>query len=271
MKKKMAVSIIVVIFVMACGLMYIFFKPEAGGETSADSANSIIQSGESTQSMATDSGSGTHSGSEPSVVTEDETDSDRDSYNWAEMEKGGEAANVCMDYMFGGISPENFIDLFSQPEKKSRYILFTRWYFSNGVEIDVQENDHPSLENYIYISDKCDLKTDRGIGTGSTYDEVMLAYQDVINRELTNDDMIVIGAGMTGINFIIENDKVDSIFISNYSLTGVDSQGFTTDRYYDNHQIINELSENNNSVIMGAHSADEIVKYLFGGYQASDF
>lgn len=148
--------------------------------------------------------------------------------NYADI--GAQEAESCMTDVFGGSEPDDVVTALGEAEKKEEGSDFVRWYFPQGVEIDVSENGQPELENYVYLSGSCGLKTDRGIGIGSTYDEVTAAYKNIVNTGKTNDDRIIIGTGTAGISYIMEEGKVASIYISDFPLTPQYSSDFTPDR-----------------------------------------
>lgn len=138
------------------------------------------------------------------------------------VEIGEKAAKDCLIYMFGSYNADGVTDTLGEPEKEVATTYYHRWYFKQGIEIDVgMESSYNQdtgkldetlfLKNYVYLNNQCTLKTDRGIGIGSTYDEVMSAHANEIYPELTNRDLITIGA--CNINFVLKDDKVSSIYI----------------------------------------------------------
>ncbi|MEL4106549.1 hypothetical protein AAFA46_06900 [Oscillospiraceae bacterium WX1] len=128
---------------------------------------------------------------------------------------GQEEVINSLTYMFGGIYPKDFEKELGHPVKVERKEHFERWYFSIGVQIDViEENDYPMITNYTFISGSCDLKNDRGIGIGSTYEQVLNAYGDLINPNDTDKNSITVGEQKEGIVFIIKNNQVVSIYMS---------------------------------------------------------
>lgn len=146
---------------------------------------------------------------------------------------GERARSECLKYMFGGINPSDFIETLGEPESKRVIHDVERWYFKQGVEIDVIciSDTWFEIANYIYISDQCELKTDRGIGIGSTYEEVLQAYKDAISPFHEYDEpeaQIIIGRG--DIYFIIKGNKVSSIYIPGESFTSWYFGDFTPDR-----------------------------------------
>lgn len=121
--------------------------------------------------------------------------------------------------IFGGIEFKDVQKKLGTPIKKLIKTDYERWYYNEGVEIDiVNQNDASyALFNYVYISPKSNIKTPKNIGIGSSKDEVMKAYGHNVNYEQTNNDNIVIGLG--DIIFVTKSDKVESIFISTGAFT----------------------------------------------------
>lgn len=136
---------------------------------------------------------------------------------------GRELVEETLQEMFGGTEPEDFINKFGTPVKEEEDEAggYVRWYFDQGIEIDVVDvNDsYLMLYNYVYLSPECDLKTSREIGIGSTRDEVINKYVNEINPDLTDEEYIFAGAELQGISFVIKNDKVESIFIGTGAFT----------------------------------------------------
>ncbi|HEX9060384.1 MAG TPA: hypothetical protein VF941_09410 [Clostridia bacterium] len=69
--------------------------------------------------------------------------------------------------------------------------------------------------NMINARYPCGLKTKQCIGIGSTKEEVISAYKNLINQEEFNRDnnRIVIGTVYGGIIFSFDNNKVSKVFI----------------------------------------------------------
>lgn len=113
---------------------------------------------------------------------------------------------------------------FGMPEKTSKaeywggddMIHQTYFYESKGLEIDLIFNDsNNQVVNSIYITSPSDIKTSRGIGIGSTKEEVLEAYKDEIDikNRCADSEMLVAGAEFGGVIFCFEYNKVISIFI----------------------------------------------------------
>ena len=69
------------------------------------------------------------------------------------------------------------------------------------------------IMNYAYLSPECTLSIGRGIGIGSTRDEVMIAYESDVNVSQSNDDIVVIGRYHIGIILVMRDEVVNSIYI----------------------------------------------------------
>lgn len=91
------------------------------------------------------------------------------------------------------------------------------WYYrTKGIELDmIRLESSNQVVNTVKISSPCNYKTKRGIGIGSTKEEVLNAYKDEINPEESAKDSSVLVAGSIygGIVFRLENNQVSSIFI----------------------------------------------------------
>lgn len=121
--------------------------------------------------------------------------------------------------IFGGIDPEDVQKKLGEPIKKIDKSDYERWYFKDGIEIDVvnQNDAFYMLFNYVYISPESDIKTPNGIGIGSSKDDIIKAYGKNVNYEKTTNENIVIG--YDDITFVMNNDKVESIFIATGAYT----------------------------------------------------
>ena len=119
---------------------------------------------------------------------------------------------------------DEVVKLFGEPETKSEAIVWGAdglehqdWYYSSkGIDLGFIRNDENKQVVFsINLQSLCTLKTSRGIGIGSTKDEVRKAYEHEINPEENSIDSseIVVGSVYGGLIFILENDLVTSIFI----------------------------------------------------------
>jgi hypothetical protein len=122
------------------------------------------------------------------------------------------------------LSGDDVIKIWGEPESKSEAIewgadglVHQDWYYrSTGIELGLVRNDeNEQIVFSINLQSPCTLKTSRGIGIGSTKEEVWKAYEHEINPEENNMDLpdVVVGSVYGGIIFNFENDLVTSIFI----------------------------------------------------------
>jgi len=113
---------------------------------------------------------------------------------------------------------------FGEPEGKSELIYYgadglehqTWYYMSQGLEIDFVKDDRKTqFVSSVKIDSPSNLKTSKGIGIGSTQDEVLNAYRNEINKEESKIDKGILLAGSVygGLIFEIKNNMVTSIFI----------------------------------------------------------
>ncbi len=181
-------------------------------------------------SMGSDSQQAPVSNSSPTPslnVSTDNSQTEAPSNNINYDTIGRTIANDCLTYMFGGRgrTPNDFIDILGEPIKEE----VGRWYFEQDVQIDVF-GDAAEIGNYVYLGENCELKTDRDIGIGSTYDKVQEAYRNEINPEQTDKNLITVGEKHDGIFFVIKDDKVSSIYISTGEVTPEYAGYFSPDR-----------------------------------------
>jgi hypothetical protein len=128
---------------------------------------------------------------------------------------GAKLVDDTLTYMFGGNSIENVNESLGEPDRKIEYDDFVRYYYEQGLEIDVlYQNDQPVLFNYIYFHPACALETEKSVGVGSSKEDVLKEYCNGINAEKSNDNVIVVGDNNIGIIFIIFNDTISSMYIA---------------------------------------------------------
>jgi hypothetical protein len=122
------------------------------------------------------------------------------------------------------LSGDDVIKIWGEPESKSEAIEWgadglehQEWFYkSKGIELGLIRNDeNEQIVFSISLQSPCTLKTSRGIGIGSTKEEVWKAYEHEINPEENNMDSsdVVVGSVYGGIILNFENDLVTSIFI----------------------------------------------------------
>jgi hypothetical protein len=85
-------------------------------------------------------------------------------------------------------------------------------YYEEGFDVGITSmDDEPRWGNYLHFSPTCKLKLYKGIGIGSTRDELLAAYAGAIDFENSTDDLIN-AAIYTW--FLIKNDVIYSIYIA---------------------------------------------------------
>jgi hypothetical protein len=130
---------------------------------------------------------------------------------------GSVETDNCYVELFGSDELDKVVYDLEQPERKELVKGFERrerWFFKQGYEIDVQMyDDWMEIDGYIYISYTSDFTTDKGIGIGSTKEDVLNTYKGKVNPNETRDGLIIIGRYDCGIIFVMQEDKVYSIYI----------------------------------------------------------
>jgi hypothetical protein len=145
-------------------------------------------------------------------------ESDYDSMGWQLVE------TESLFILNNASNASEVITQIGEPEEKSKLELWgadglehQTWYYrSTGLEIDFFTDDTKTqIAGSIIISYPSVLKLTRGIGIGSTKDDVIKAYKKEINlkNEWGGQDMIVAGTEFGGVIFSFENNKVSTIFI----------------------------------------------------------
>jgi hypothetical protein len=83
-----------------------------------------------------------------------------------------------------------------------------------GIEVGMSdwEGEFPTVD-MITIYETCMLKTSRGIGIGSSYNEVEDAYSAYIETTFSSRESIVAGSIYGGVIFTFADEKVISIFL----------------------------------------------------------
>ena len=89
-------------------------------------------------------------------------------------------------------------------------------YPSKGVVLGlVKTSDNGVVVDHITVGKPSSLKTARGVGIGSTREEVKAAYLDDIDPESDplDESQIVVGSLYEGLIFYMEDKKVVKIFV----------------------------------------------------------
>jgi hypothetical protein len=121
-----------------------------------------------------------------------------------------------------GISESELLTLLGEAEQKSTAKVWAAdgnehqsWFYpSKGIDIDmVERRDGMPVVGRVTIVSPCTLKTKRGIGIGSTAQEVQIAYKDEINPEsIRENSSLVAGTVYGGIIFSLKDGVVSRIF-----------------------------------------------------------
>lgn len=91
-----------------------------------------------------------------------------------------------------------------------------RYLASRDIELNFSSEDssfEKPVVSSILLGERANLKTARNVGIGSSYDQVYSAYRDDINKEESNDSVLVAGSVYGGLIFMLENGKVSRIFL----------------------------------------------------------
>ena len=114
-----------------------------------------------------------------------------------------------------------------EPEQKSETKIWgadglehQTWYYpAKGVVLGMVGSIEKQSVDRVSMKNPCELKTSRGIGMGSTAEEVRAAYGNEINSKESrqwstqSNPKIVVGSIFGGIIFTMTEDKVSAIFL----------------------------------------------------------
>jgi len=121
-----------------------------------------------------------------------------------------------------GIAMESVIKILGQPEKKSDTginqvdgLLSQEWeYKKHGIFLWMEGEKLSKLYvASITLTSPCTLKTRRKIGIGSTSEDVKIAYHKAMDTAENTTHLLIAGSAYGGIQFIIHDNKVDTLFI----------------------------------------------------------
>ncbi len=122
-----------------------------------------------------------------------------------------------------GMNMASTIEKIGEPDTKSKAEvwgadgwLYQEWeYKTKGISLNMGSEQDPSamVISSITITSPCTFKTDKKMGIGNTYNEVMTAYEKDIDKESSNKNSIVAGTLYGGIIFTFKDDKVVKIFV----------------------------------------------------------
>jgi hypothetical protein len=123
-----------------------------------------------------------------------------------------------------GLSDTKTTELLGQPESKSKAeewgadgLMHQDWvYKSKGVKLNMDNNTGKDKQTIfsITITSPCTYKTKKNIGIGSTYKEVMTAYEKDVDKSASDNKTITVGSIYGGIIFTFnKKDEVETVFI----------------------------------------------------------
>jgi hypothetical protein len=123
-----------------------------------------------------------------------------------------------------GLAQSKVTALLGQPGSKGKSeewgadgLVHQDWiYKAKGITLNMDQNinlDEQTIFS-IRITTPCNFKTKRNIGIGSTYQEVMAAYEKEIDKTATDTSTITVGSVYGGIIFTFnKKDEVNTVFI----------------------------------------------------------
>lgn len=122
-----------------------------------------------------------------------------------------------------GLSHTKVIELLGQPGSKDKAIewgadgmMHQNWFYkAQGISLNMDSNKDMKDQaiSSITITSPCTFKTKKNIGIGSTYQQVMAAYEKEIDKSSSDKTKIVVGSIYGGIIIDFKNDKAENIFI----------------------------------------------------------
>lgn len=123
-----------------------------------------------------------------------------------------------------GLSDTKTIELLGQPESRSKAeewgadgLMHQDWvYKTKGITLNMDDNKGKDKQTIfaITITSPCSYKTKKNMGIGSTYKEVMAAYEKDVDKSASDNKTITVGSVYGGIIFTFSKaDKADTIFI----------------------------------------------------------
>ncbi len=123
-----------------------------------------------------------------------------------------------------GLIQSKVIGLLGQPDSKGKSeewgadgLVHQDWiYKAKGITLNMDQNINLAEQTIfsIRITKPCNFKTKRNIGIGSTYKEVMAAYEKEIDMTATDTVTITVGSVYGGIIFNFNKENiVETVFI----------------------------------------------------------
>jgi len=115
------------------------------------------------------------------------------------------------------------LKLLGEPASKSKAVewgadglMHQDWiYKSKGITVNMDKSKEGTQTIFsITVSSPCTFKTRKNMGIGSTYKEVMAAYEKKIDKTASDNKTITVGSVYGGIIFTFgKDDKADTFFI----------------------------------------------------------
>lgn len=123
-----------------------------------------------------------------------------------------------------GVTLQAILDAFGEPDKKdARFTeeasgdVVETWYWTEkGITIDFLAPDMTADVTTVRsftLAAPYEVKGAKGVGIGSTKQEVLDVYSGVIEPRSEGEDMIIVGSIYGGIFFTLVDDKVSTIFV----------------------------------------------------------
>lgn len=121
-----------------------------------------------------------------------------------------------------GLTQTQLTAILGEPDSKGKAekwdadgLVHQDWsYKSKGIQINMESN--PNLADQVIfsvtITSPCNFRTKKNIGIGSTYNEVMAAYEKEIDKPASDKKQIVVGSIFGGIIVHFENEKAVQLF-----------------------------------------------------------
>lgn len=112
-----------------------------------------------------------------------------------------------------------------EPDQKSKAtewgadgLLHEDWTWTNKALVLNMSSEKTNVSGSMAVfsitaGEACSLKTKAGVGIGSTYDEIQVAYKNDINAEESTKEQVTVGSVYGGIIFTLRDNKVIRVFL----------------------------------------------------------
>ena len=122
-----------------------------------------------------------------------------------------------------GLTNTKVIELLGQPKSKSKVeewgadgLMHQDWFYNDkGITLNMSSGKDIVNQdvNSITITNPCTFRTKKNIGIGSSYNEVMAAYEKEVDKTMSTKESVITGSIYGGIFFNFVKDKVTKIFV----------------------------------------------------------